>query len=79
LDNQKLYDQLSNDDSSDEDSDEDLDEKKTVKEKQLLIDEVTRLVKVMGDIAVDLEADRCANDIQAQNTLTSVLPCQQSI
>ena len=66
LDIQKVYDQVSYDNSSDED-DEDLIEEKAVKQdKQLLIDEITRLVKVMGDIAVDLKEDRCAITIQSQ-------------
>ena len=65
LDIQKVYDQVSYDNSSDED-DEDLIEEKAVKQdKQLLIDEITRLVKVMGDIAVDLKEDRCAITIQS--------------
>ena len=82
LDIQKLYDQLiktlkhlhrsSDDESSDENSDEDFVSEKAVKEKQSLIDEVTRLVKVMEDIAVDLSSggddvvDHCAKTIQCQ-------------
>ena len=68
LDIQKVYDQVRvYDNSSDENSDEDLIEEKAVKQdKQLLIDEITRLVKVMGDIAVDLKEDRCAITIQSQ-------------
>jgi hypothetical protein len=63
---QKLHDQLNKDDSSDKDSGEEFDREKAVEEMQSLIEEIKRLVKVIGDLAVDLGADDDATAIQTQ-------------
>jgi hypothetical protein len=52
------------DEDSDEDLHEDLDVDKDEEDKKSLIEEIKRLVKVMGDIAVNLKVDDCAKTIQ---------------